>query len=129
MTIDTGSMDMFAANMDSEKNAKKGDTVPVVTLTDLVNQLNIQDGFLKLDTEGFEYEIMLNTPKEVVRKFSDMLIEYHYGYERIENFLKDCGYEFFHTGPTDVHVPYLKGEAQHMKTGHIVAKRINSVSV
>ena len=53
-----------------------------------------------------------------------MLIEYHYGYERLEAYLIECGYKFFHTGPTHVHMPHLIGEdAQNMYTGHIVAKR------
>lgn len=123
LTMDTGSMDMFAANM--KETSKKTETVPMVTLTELVNKLNINDGFLKLDTEGFEYDIMLKTPKEVMRKFSDMLIEYHYGYEQLEKYLADCGYTFYHTGPTEVIVPYLKGESQKMQTGHIVAKRVD----
>lgn len=123
LIIDTGLEDMFGANM---KQTDLGQSVPIVTLKELADRYQVVDGFLKLDTEGFEYEILLNTPKEVLRRFSDMLIEYHYGYERLEVYLKECGYTFFHTGPTHVSMPHLIGEdAQNMYTGHIVAKRVD----
>jgi FkbM family methyltransferase len=123
LIIDTGLEDMFGANM---KQTDAGQTVPIITLQELADKYQIVDGFLKLDTEGFEYEILLNTPREVLRRFSDMLIEYHYGYERLEAYLRECGYTFFHTGPTHVFMPHLIGEeAQNMYTGHIVAKRVD----
>jgi FkbM family methyltransferase len=123
LIIDTGLEDMFGANM---KQVGSGQSVPIITLKELADRYQVVDGFLKLDTEGFEYEILLNTPKEVLRRFSDMLIEYHYGYERLEAYLKECGYTFFHTGPTHVFMPHLIGEdAQNMYTGHIVAKRVD----
>lgn len=123
LIIDTGLEDMFGANM---KQTDAGQTIPIITLQELADKYQIVDGFLKLDTEGFEYEILLNTPREVLRRFSDMLIEYHYGYERLEAYLKECGYTFFHTGPTHVFMPHLIGEeAQNMYTGHIVAKRVD----
>lgn len=122
LVIDPGLEDMFGANM---KQTNVGQEVPVVTLLDVVKRHRIEDGFLKLDTEGFEYDILLKTPKEIVRKFSDMLIEYHYGYERLESYLKECGYSYFHTGPTHVYMPHLIGDsAKNMYTGHIIAKRI-----
>lgn len=123
LIIDNNLEDMFGANM---KQSGAGQSVPIVTLKELTDKYKVIDGFLKLDTEGFEYEILLNTPKEVIRCFSDMLIEYHYGYERLEAYLIECGYKFFHTGPTHVHMPHLIGEdAQNMYTGHIVAKRVD----
>ena len=123
LIIDNNLEDMFGANM---TQSGAGQSVPIVTLKELIDEYKVVDGFLKLDTEGFEYEILLNTPKEVIRCFSDMLIEYHYGYEKLETYLIDCGYTFFHTGPTHVHMPHLIGEdAQNMFTGHIVAKRID----
>jgi len=123
MVIDIGLEDMFGANM---KQADSGQTVPIITLSELVEKYKVSNGYLKLDTEGFEYEILLKTPKNVLRHFSDMLIEYHYGYEKLEVYLRECGYTFFHTGPTHVFMPHLIGEdAKNMYTGHIVAKRVD----
>ena len=124
LVIDTNLEEMFGANM---KQSGVGLSVPIVTLEELADRYQVKDGFLKLDTEGFEYEILLNTSKEVIRRsFSDMLIEYHYGHERLGTYLEECGYTFFHTGPTHVFMPNLIGkDAQNMFTGHIVAKRID----
>jgi FkbM family methyltransferase len=123
IVIDPALEDMFGANL---KKPEAGQMVPVITLTDIVKRYNVTDGFLKLDTEGFEYEILLKTPKEVLRKFSDMLIEYHYGFEKLEEYLRDCGYSMHITGPTHVYMPHLVGEgAKNMYTGHIVAKRLD----
>ena len=123
MIIDPGLEDMFGANMEKPKN---GQVVPVITLTDIVDKFGILDGFLKVDTEGYEYEILLKTPKNILRKFSDMLVEYHYGSEKLEDYLKECGYSTQKTGPTHVYVPQLVGEvARNMYTGHILAKRID----
>lgn len=123
IVIDPGLEDMFGVNL--EKPAT-GQEVPMITLTDIVKRFNVVNGFLKLDTEGYEYEILLKTPKDILRKFSEMLIEYHYGYEKLETFLKECGYSMHITGPTHVYTPHLINEqARHMYTGHIVAKRID----
>lgn len=123
IVIDTALEDMFGANL---RKPEAGQTVPVITLADIVKRYNVVDGFLKLDTEGFEYEILLKTPKDVLRKFSDMLIEYHYGFEKLEKYLRDCGYSLHITGPTHVYMPHLVGEsAKNMYTGHIVAKRLD----
>ena len=123
LIVDADLKDMFGANM---KTTNKGDVVPVITLTELVEKYHVDDGFLKLDTEGFEYEILLNTPIQIIRRFSSLLIEYHYGYERLESYLEECGFKYFHTGPTHVFMPHLIGDdAQNMFTGHIVAKRID----
>lgn len=123
IVIDPASEDMFGTNL---KKPAAGQTVPMITLPEIVERYHVADGFLKLDTEGFEYEILLKTPKEILRRFSDMLIEYHYGYEKLQKYLVDCGYSLRITGPTHVYMPHLVGEeAKNMYTGHIVAKRID----
>lgn len=123
LKVDTDSTDMFGTNVGE---AVEGESVPVITLEEVVMQDNIDDALLKLDTEGYEYEILFNSSQETIRKFKYMLIEYHYGYGDIEKFLAECGYEYFHTGPTDVYVPHLVDEhSRHMKTGHVVATRID----
>jgi len=123
IVIDPGLEDMFGTNLETPKD---GQTVPVITLADIVKRHEVMDGFLKIDTEGFEYEILLKTPRDILRKFSDMLIEYHYGFEKLEEYLRDCGYSMHITRPTHVYMPHLVGvDAKNMYTGHIVAKRID----
>ena len=96
-----------------------------VSLRNIVDTYKIKNAVLKIDIEGFEYEIFENIEKNVLRKFEYLLIEYHYGPENIEKIIKKFGYTFFRTGPTDVYVEHLNDdENKKMKTGHIIAKRI-----
>lgn len=53
-----------------------GEAVRTTTLEQLV--LDVEDGsVLKMDCEGSEFDILLNTPKDVIRKFSTIFIEIH----------------------------------------------------
>jgi FkbM family methyltransferase len=123
VVIDDAAKDMYGAGLDSPIS---GVSVDVITLENIVSDYDIKDALLKLDTEGFEYEILLGSSIGTIRNFSQMLIEYHYGYEKIEEFLTQCGYSFYHTGPTHVYVPFLNDEdKRNMMTGHIVAERID----
>lgn len=119
LKIDKNLEDMFGVGI---HKAEIGDEVPIVTLADMVEQHNIQDGILKLDVEGYEYEILLNTPKEIIRCFSDLVIEYHYGFEKLRKYLEDAGFSVVHTKPHLVYMPQLEGEiAKHMTVGNIYA--------
>jgi len=48
-----------------------------ISLESIVNEHKIQDGCLKLDAEGAEFEIIKGTPVETLRKFKQMAIEVH----------------------------------------------------
>lgn len=123
LKIDASLEEMFGVGV-QEKEI--GDEVPIVTLRQIADYINIKDVILKLDVEGYEYEILSNTPKEVLRVFSDMVIEYHYGHERITNQLKEAGYRVSHTGPYTVNMPHLADEtAKNMSVGNIYAKRMD----
>mgnify|MGYP001565600563 FL=1 len=121
MIINPDLRDMFGANL---KPSLTGEKVPIVTLQQIIEKFNIKDGYLKIDTEGYEYEIIQNTPVDVLRRFSDILIEYHYGFEGIEPYLEKAGFMVSHTGPTRIYMPQFNSEpAKNMFTGHILAKR------
>jgi len=48
-----------------------------ISLESIVNEHNIQDGCLKLDAEGAEFEIIKGASVETLRKFKQMAIEVH----------------------------------------------------
>lgn len=48
-----------------------------ISLQSIVNEHKIQDGCLKLDAEGAEFEIIKGAPVETLRKFKQMAIEVH----------------------------------------------------
>jgi FkbM family methyltransferase len=123
LRIDTSLNDIFGIGV---QNNEIGEEVPIITIEQIIKDKNIKDAILKLDVEGYEYEILLNTPKDVLRNFSDMVIEYHYGHEKIISHLEAAGYSVSFTGPFDVKMPHLKDEAaKNMKIGNIYAKRLD----
>ncbi len=107
-------------NFSSEFNVK---SVPVVTLADLVRQYEINDGIMKVDCEGWEYDVLLNAPDELLRRFERIVIEYHYGFEKLENKLKGAGFALKIVPPHDVLAPERNGDYKNMKVGMLAATR------
>ena len=77
--------------------------VTSTTLADFFKEKNIERcNFLKMDCEGSEYDIILNTPEETLKKIDYMIFEYHmpsfFGlgddslYDRLLEKLKKCGF-------------------------------------
>lgn len=60
------------------KKAKKGIPVNCLTLEEVLIENKISKcDFLKIDCEGAEYEILLNTPIEILKKIDQIALEYH----------------------------------------------------
>ena len=47
------------------------------TLNDIVKEHNITDGILKMDCEGYEYDIIAGASDKTLLAFTDVVIEYH----------------------------------------------------
>jgi len=94
-----------------------GMRVPLLTLEDILSQNNVPYGcVLKMDCEGCEYENLLSTPENVLRRFSHMLIEYHYGYKNIKEKLEKSGFY------VSVTRPWISRKDKLMRVGYIFAK-------
>ena len=93
------------------KESKDGIKIPLISLMDILKIQNFTNGILKLDCEGCEYDIILNTPKELLQKFTHIQIEYHNGYQNIKQTLESYGFK----------VNILKIE--NTKLGHILAEK------
>jgi len=66
--------------------SKKRVIVPTITLKDIFTRNRLKKiDFLKLDAEGAEYKILLNSQPEILKKIDKMVIEFH---------------DFLHTGHT-----------------------------
>jgi hypothetical protein len=63
---------------------------------------------LKLDCEGCEYELILDTPDMILEKFESIFIEYHMGYDKLKEKLESCKFVVKTTKPTLVLTPHLK---------------------
>ena len=83
----------------------EGEYVPVITLQDIIQKYSIPIGsVLKIDCEGCEYDIIENTPSDIISHFNHIQIEYHSGYRRLKRKLESIGYDVIITKPraTDI---------------------------
>lgn len=46
-----------------------------------------------MDCEGCEYEVILSSPVDSLKRFSHILIEYHHGYKDLRDKLVSCGFK------------------------------------
>lgn len=83
----------------STVNSRGNTPTKVTTLKEITDNYDITDGILKIDTEGAEYDIILSQANDTLRKYRQIMIEYHYGYKNLEEKLKDAGFNVSHTRP------------------------------
>ncbi|TSA45664.1 FkbM family methyltransferase [bacterium] len=103
-------------NGDCEKD------VPVITLGDIVKRFGIKEGaFLKMDCEGYEYDVISNSSTDTLKIFKNIMMEYHYGYEKLESKLKEAGFSVKHTAPEHVYQPNGGEGFKEMRVGYIFA--------
>ena len=101
-------------------SAEKGKSIPIISLKTLVNRYNIKDGVLKMDCEGCEYNL-INEDEEVLKRFSRIQIEYHYGLQTLVNKLESCGFSVENSKPTKRNSDALE---RNMNMGFIYAKKL-----
>ena len=84
----------YQSNIESEvKSFKTGIDVPMITIQDIINKYEIpKSSVLKIDCEGCEYDIIENISFETISYFSNIQIEYHLGYKKLQNKLESFGY-------------------------------------
>ena len=108
----------------SVKNSSQGFKVPMLTLEDILKQNNLQNGelnILKMDCEGCEYESILSASRDVIRSFSFIQIEYHYGYKDLKCKLEENGFIVSITKPKKPSDPNIENSGR-MYVGNIYAR-------
>nr|MDP9290581.1 FkbM family methyltransferase [Thermoproteota archaeon] len=107
----------FGSDKDSSlQEFQNGIRIPLLTLEYILNEFAVpSNSILKMDCEGCEYEVMLSSSPDTLRKFSHMQIEYHYGHKSIKTKLESSGFKVSYDGPK-----YWK----HAYFGYIYASRI-----
>jgi len=63
------------------------------TLLELVSNYEITSGVLKIDCEGCEYTVLINTPIETLRHFREIIVEYHGTPQPLVKKLIDSGFK------------------------------------
>ena len=98
-----------------------GENITIISLNTLVRKFNLNAACLKIDCEGCEYDMILNASADILKRFSRIQIEYHYGYKDLYNKLKTCGFEVQVTKPI-----YIKNELakrRSMYVGYLYASQ------
>jgi FkbM family methyltransferase len=78
---------------DTLQNFESGASVPVFTLSQLVEEHHLKDAVLKLNCEGGEYGIILGSNCQILRSFSDIVVQFHYGFEGLIYKLQSCNFD------------------------------------
>lgn len=87
------------------ENKKNGFTIPLLTLDDIISYCKTDFPLLKIDVEGWEYQIILSALNETLQKFSHIQIEYHYGHKNLKSKLEKCGFRVTNTFPLHYRLP------------------------
>jgi len=72
---------------------KAGQTVEVTTLRSITDEFGMEDAILKMNCEGCEYEALLGSDEEVLRRFSDVVLYYHRGRSLFDEFMARKGFD------------------------------------
>ena len=82
------------------KHFKKGEKIKIMTLSDIIKRFNLNNkSVLKVDCEDCEYDVLLKTEVQDLRKFEQIQLEYHYGYINLEDKLRNAGFKIIHGKP------------------------------
>jgi FkbM family methyltransferase len=101
-----------------------------LTLEQIINKLDQSPDILKLACLGCEYDVLLNSPNEVITQFSHIQVQYVFGYRNIKEKLENCGFQVTSSGP--IHIKYTlkpldskknKKQIINMHYGYIYAAR------
>ena len=75
----------------------KHEIIECITLKDVFNNFKIKKcDFLKLDCEGCEYDVIITTPYEILKKIDKISMEFHehtkYKIKKLKEKLQECGF-------------------------------------
>jgi FkbM family methyltransferase len=104
-------------------NSDKGMKIPLYSLKTLIAQYQVHEAVLKMDCEGCEYNI-LKENNEILRKFKQIQIEYHYGYVELKNKLMNAGFDVRYTQPHKFY-DRRKEINPNMELGYVYAVRMD----
>lgn len=93
------------------------------TLDQIVLEHSLSAAVLKVDVDGYEYDIFSNTTNETLNKFDSIFIEYHFGVQDLVNILQQAGFNVYAEKVNTIFAPHHNEEYRHMDVGYIHATK------
>ncbi len=120
VNIDEGFKNVAGCNI---KKFNAGKKIPIHNLSEIIKECHLNNCVMKIDCEGHEYDLIINSDSKDLRLFSNIAMEYHYGYIDLENKLKSAGFNVKKTAPRY----FLNNEVANKKmyVGMLYATRLN----
>ena len=112
---------IFYRDLPEYKNNKG---ILIISLRDIVDKFDINNGVLKIDCEGREYDIILNSSDELLRRFDYIIMEYHYGFENLRDKLQAAGFSVKYGKPNKIYAEDRQDNLKNMEVGYIKAIKI-----
>lgn len=81
------------------ENFSYGKKIKVESLDDIVKKYKLNNAVLKIDCEGGEYDILNGAGNDTIRRFGQIALEYHFGYEVFLKRLRGLGFKVWYTEP------------------------------
>ena len=104
------------------KKFDTGKEIKIMTLRDIIKRFNLKYlSILKVDCEGCEYGVLLKAQNSDLRKFEQIMVEYHYGYLNLKKKLESAGFKVSKTFPR--YLFNADAENKEMIIGYIYAER------
>jgi len=72
------------------KDFKEGKETKIESLDEIVKKFKLKHATLKVDCEGCEYDLILNSSSKSLKAFDQIIIEYHYGYRNLVKRLRQA---------------------------------------
>ncbi len=117
----SASLDGSARNFSRLGKGSGRKRIRIADLAGIAGRHRLRDAVLKVDCEGCEYGIILESGDSTLRRFSRIQIEYHYGYMSLAKRLREAGFEVHVERPVK---KYNLATSSFMTVGFISAKRI-----
>ena len=98
MKISSGDVEAVSSQFKTDQSTGAG-TVPATALEKVLSRLpKGKCDFLKIDCEGGEYDILLKSPSECLKKIDRISLEYHdgftpYSHQQLEQHLRQNGFD------------------------------------
>ncbi len=93
----------------------KGKKIEVLSLKNLVKRYKIErDARLKLDCEGCENQLILDSDEETLNRFTQISMEYHYGYKKLAKRLGLLSFNVRYSEPRKFWNPLARKENMYM---------------